>query len=72
MSFAPTSTDGGMINIGNSVGVGNANFDGHSSASGASSNLGFNLNLGGATQPTLMLVNLESYDEFMPAWLTDA
>ena len=72
MSFAPTSTDGGVINIGNSVGVGNANFDGHSSASGASSNLGFNLNLGGATQPTLMLVNLESYDEFMPAWLTDA
>ena len=69
MSFAPSSTDGGVINIGNSVGVGNANFGGQSSASGASSNLGLNLNLG---QPSLMLVNLESYDQFMPAWYNDA
>ena len=72
MTFAPSSTDGGMINIGNSVGVGNANFGGQSSASGASSNLGLNLNLGAPSQPSLMLVNLESYDQFMPAWYNDA
>jgi hypothetical protein len=62
MSFAPSSTDGGVINIGNSVGIGNANFDGQSSASGPSTNLGFNLNLGAPAQPTLMLVNLDSYN----------
>lgn len=62
MSFAPSSTDGGVINIGNSVGIGNANFDGQSSASGPSTNLGFNLNLGAPAQPTLMLENLYRYD----------
>lgn len=64
MSFAPSSTDGGVINIGNSVGIGNANFDGQSSASGPSTNLGLNLNLGAPAQPTLNLVNLYRYDPF--------
>ena len=58
MAFAPSSTDGGVINIGNSVGVGNANFGGESSATGPSTGLNLGLNLGTPTQPTLMLVNL--------------
>tara|TARA_B110000503_G_C6890201_1_gene306397 strand:+ start:34 stop:255 length:222 start_codon:yes stop_codon:yes gene_type:complete len=73
MSFAPSSTDGGMINIGNSVGVGNANFNGQSSASGPSTGMNLGLNFGNqAQQPSLSLVNLESYDQFMPAWYNDA
>ena len=58
MAFAPSSTDGGVINIGHSVGVGNANFGGESSATGPSTGLNLGLNMGSPTQPTLMLVNL--------------
>ena len=62
MSFAPSSTDGGVINIGSSVGIGNANFNGQSSASGPSTNMGLNLNLGAPAQPTLMLQNLHNFN----------
>ena len=62
MQFAPTSSNGGAINIGGSVGMGNAEFGGSSTASGPSTGLDLNLNMGGMGKPTepatMMLMNL--------------
>jgi len=65
MQFAPTSSNGGAINIGGSVGMGNAEFGGSSTASGPSTGFDLNLNMGGmggSTKPaepaTMLLMNL--------------
>ena len=64
-----SSTDGGVINFGNLVGYGNANFGDQPSATDTGLSLDYNLY---QSQPSLMFVNLESYDQFMPAWYNDA